>query len=47
MITWCACLCSLRLRYLAIGFAFLISALASATFVAVSALVDHLDGAAS
>ena len=31
----------------AIGLAFLISALASATFVAVSALVDHLDGAAS
>jgi hypothetical protein len=31
----------------AIGFAFLVSALASAAFVAVSALVDHLDGAAS
>jgi UDP-N-acetylmuramyl pentapeptide phosphotransferase/UDP-N-acetylglucosamine-1-phosphate transferase len=31
----------------AIGLAFMISALASATFVAVSALVDHLDGAAS
>lgn len=29
----------------AVGLAFLISALASATFVAVSALVDHLDSA--
>jgi hypothetical protein len=31
----------------AVGLAFLISALASATFVAVSAFVDYLDGAAS
>jgi hypothetical protein len=31
----------------AVGLAFLISALASATFVAVSALVDYLDGAAA
>jgi len=30
----------------AVGLAFLISALASATFVAVSVLVDYLDGAA-
>ena len=30
----------------AVGLAFLISALASATFVAVSAFVDYLDGAA-
>jgi hypothetical protein len=31
----------------AVGLAFLISALASATFVAVSAFVDYLDGAAA
>jgi hypothetical protein len=30
-----------------VGLAFLISALASATFVAVSAFVDYLDGAAA